>query len=322
MKIIFLFPAWVKAKKLLNRLRNGIQKGDFSQIIAIDPHGLCLTKQILPSKSTIVLNYCSFEILFTSEILKVWQRDLFNNSNEMSERVDRILVQDNERRDSLIEQSSFKTKEIHLVPVAPEINGPKKTITPQVQLSKESLPKMVLYCGNIENWNIKNNLDELIVNLPVDFYLRIHTHFPLERRTRAAIKEFEKSGTVKFSQGFMEEKEHLELIQKAFVGLAPYFPQKGSWMTGKNIYHLGLSSSKISYFCALGIPVLTSSLPSLKNYNDIYKFGELFTDWGQIHQKIRTIEQNHVEYSKNARTFYEQALYPKHSLDNFCKNLY
>jgi hypothetical protein len=180
---------------------------------------------------------------------------------------------------------------------------------------------MVLYCGNIENWNIKNNLYELVDSLPADFYLRIHTHFSLDKRTRATIMGLEKSGAVKFSQGFMEEKKHLELIQKAFVGLAPYFPQQGNWMTGKNIYHLGLSSSKISYFCALGIPVLSSYLPSLKHYNDIYKFGELFSEYGQISEKIRAIEKNHTEFSKNARAFYEQVLDPKRSLDQFCNYL-
>jgi hypothetical protein len=319
--IVCHFTSWLKAKKLLRLLRYEIAKQGFSQIIAIDPQGLCVAKKVLTSKNSLILNYLSFEIIFKSEALTKWQRDLFEVVHEMNARVSRILVQDIERRDHLIAESKFKTSDIHLVPVAPEIGLREEGRVPDINISSDDRRKMILYCGNIENWNIKDRFDEIMGGIPSDYYLRIHTHFPIDKKTRTTVLRYEQRGLLDFSQGFMDESEHITLLRKAFLGLAPYVPQTGSWMTGKNLYHLGLSSSKISYFCALGIPVLTSLLPSLKFYNDIYNFGELFSDWDQIPLKIKSIEQNYNEHSRNARNFYEQVLDPKQALDSFCKAL-
>jgi hypothetical protein len=87
------------------------------------------------------------------------------------------------------------------------------------------------------------------------------------------------------------------------------------------MYYLGLSSTKIAYYAALGIPILSTNIPSLVTYRRLYRFGELIKKPEELGLRIEQIENNFSDYARQSRRFYREVLNPTKPLDQFCEAL-
>jgi glycosyltransferase involved in cell wall biosynthesis len=318
-KDIIHFGEKIRDLTQIKKLKKSISMKSYSKVVAVDPQGMALADKLDIVSKDIDLVYLSFEILFREDAQSKDDRKLCKIERAMVKKATTYITQDFFRQKQLIKQLPIESKKCFLVPVAPEI--PQKQALSDRILFKTKSEKILLYCGNIENWNIKHCLEEIAIRLPEGYKFRIHTSFPVSPSLLNRISELEKKGRVKFTNGFLSEKDHLRLLNTADIGFAPYFPNKESWMTHNNLFHLGLSSTKVAYFSALGLPMITTSLPSLKYFWEKYPFGALIRNIDDFNSSLEWVEDNYEDCSINAQLFYQEVLEPSFSLDQICQEL-
>lgn len=297
-------------------LKHKIKKNTYSVIITCDPSGLGLLSRLKPHFSTPVV-YLSFHILFRSEIQSKNEQALASREREAAFLVQLALSQDENRRNHASTETSIDLNKFSCISVAPEANWfPQST-----QKSVATKSKTILYCGNLESWNLQDLLENLAQNLPKDFHFRIHTHFKPSSELLNKLWSLEKKNLLEFTYSFLTEQELVRLIDSSFMGLAPYFPKSDSWMVNKTLYHIGKASTKIAYYCMRQKPVITTPLPSLVSALSHYQFGVALENWSHISEAVARIENNYELFSSEARRYYEKELDPTHTLDAFWKKI-
>jgi hypothetical protein len=109
-----------------------------------------------------------------------------------------------------------------------------------------------------------------------------------------------KPGRAVFSSESVAPSEYEELVRSADVGLALYGVRPGSVYGNDNVYHMGLSSGKLSQYLQAGVPVVVTDLPSLRRLTTTYRCGEVVTDPEVTEPAIRRILADYESYARNA----------------------
>ena len=92
-------------------------------------------------------------------------------------------------------------------------------------------------------------------------------------------------------------------------------------MTGKNLYHLGLASGKVSYYALCGLPILARSLPVFEREFSNYQCGKVYRRMSETGQMLEAIDRNYAHHSAEARRFYDERLNPIGGMQRFCDQL-
>ncbi|NBX76826.1 MAG: hypothetical protein EBQ92_09745 [Proteobacteria bacterium] len=293
------------------RLKGLIHQNYYSLIVTCDATGLSLLSQMkLPQKIPVV--YLSFHILFRSELRTANERALARNENALLSSISLAMSQDETRMRLLSKELDLSQELFDCIAVAPEERFP---FPPKI--STNTPRKMVLYCGNLEKWNVEEILEKVARNIPPEFYLRVHTHFKPPNQLLNKIRYLEKRNQLHFTFDFHDERGLVDLIDESYIGLAPYFPQPSSWMVNQTLFHIGKASTKIAYYCSRKKPVITTPLPSLQEALSKYPFGVALTDWADIGSAIAQIDSSYSLFSENAYRYYQGELNPTLGLNQF-----
>lgn len=296
-------------------LKHRIKIGEYSLIVTCDASGLGLLNR-LKFRGNTPLIYLSYHILFRNELRTQNEKMLAQKEILMVPLVSLALSQDNNRKNLIAKELKLSPDKIRCVAVAPE---PRFS---QLKSSfKANNSKMILYCGNIEKWNIEELLDVIAEGIPANFYFRIHTHFKPPKSLHKRLLKLHERQLIQFTFSFLSEKELVHLIDSSYIGLAPYFPKNDSWMVNQTLYHIGKASTKTAYYCMRKKPVIVTPLPSLTSALDQYPFGRAISDWSTIAQTILEIDSNYEDFSNAAWNYYQNELCPTERLNLFWKEL-
>ncbi|NBT59284.1 hypothetical protein EBT16_10930 [bacterium] len=152
-------------------LKHRIKNGRYSSIVTCDATGLGLLQR-MALKQTVPIIYLSYHILFRSELKTRNEQILARRESQMIQSVTLALSQDESRKKLIAAELNLPEEKIQCIPVAPEDRFKKKD-----SLAPSNSSKMILYCGNIEKWNIEEVLNSISESIPAGYHLRIHTHF-------------------------------------------------------------------------------------------------------------------------------------------------
>lgn len=291
----------------------------YSAIIGVDPHGMILAGSLNKHVKR-PLVYISFEIIF-NEDLDDSEVELKQKERLVCDQTSLVLVQDEERAEAFCRENSFPFDRVSMVPVAPAPQKVEKSDYLRKTLQIPSSKQIVLYCGNLEAWASRDELAEMVSYWPDAYCLVIHSRSRVERRMQNYLKSLTETRKIIISTGPVERKNMCSLVSSADFGLAPYKAIPDAWQTGKNLYHLGLSSGKISYYALCGLPILARSLPVFEREFSNYQCGKTYLRLAETGTLLEEMSRDYQHYSQESVRFYYERLNPVDGMEKFCDRL-
>ena len=293
----------------------------YSVIIGVDPHGIRLADNFNQwAKKPLV--YISFEILFGEDVDGGIDQDLLYRAERAAcERTSLVLIQDHERAEAFCRETSFPYDRVLVVPVAPP---PQEIVRSDYLRRTLKIPpnkQIVLYCGNLQSWSSRDELAEMVSYWPDDYCLVIHNRSKVQRTLERYLKRLTETGKVFVSEEPVGRKDMCALVSSADFGLAPYKPVPGELWTGKNLYHLGFASGKISYYALCGLPMLARPLPVFEREFSSYKCGKIYYRLSDTGELLEEMSRDYETYRRESQRFYEERLNPVHGMNKFCDRL-
>jgi len=268
-----------------------------NRIIGIDPVGIVYANNIYRKVSYIFknlkLDYFSFEIFFKDEGAdKIAEIAACKN-------ISNLIVQDETREKLIKEENKISDKVvIHQIPVAPIIEFDKNRGQESFRV-KHNVPfesRLLLNFGSFNEWTgseiVFNLLDK---GLPELWILVIHSTFPLLPSINEKLLKYNKKRLqVVLSTDYIKTYQDVYYYIKQFnCGLALYIPGKTIY-TGRNLYHIGLSSGKISSYILSEIPIIMSDLPFFRMLNEKFNFGHIVNSADNIYKCLKKFDSTEM----------------------------
>jgi len=293
----------------------------YSVIIGVDPHGIRLADNFNQwAKKPLV--YISFEILFGEDVDGGIDQDLLYRAERAArERTALVLIQDHERAEAFCRETSFPYDRVSVVPVAPP---PQEIVRSDFLRRTLRIPpnkRIVLYCGNLQSWASRDELEEMVSYWTDSYCLVIHNRSKVQRTLRRYLDRLTETGKIMISAEPVGRKDMCSLVSSADFGLAPYRPVPGDLWTGKNIYHLGFASGKVSYYALCGLPILTRSLPVFEREFSRYACGKIYRRLSETGNLLEEMSRDYDNYSRESKRFYDERLNPVDGMNKFCDRL-
>ena len=161
----------------------------------------------------------------------------------------------------------------------------------------------------------------MVAHWPEAYHLVIHQNSTRAGRAIRPLRRSAKTGRIHISSGPVARHDLPCLIASADFGLAPYRPVPGDWWTGKNLYHLGLSSGKVSLYAMCGLPILARSLPVFDREFAHYTCGRVYRHVTETGGLLTEMDARYGDHSDEARRFYRERLNPMDGITRFCDGL-
>ncbi len=293
----------------------------YSAVVGVDPQGIS-SADALNRWAKKPLVYISFEVLFAEEVTSSDERALKHTERAACERTSLVLIQDEERAEVFCREMSFPRDKLVLVPVAPR---PQEVVKSDYLRKTLGIPpdkRIVLYCGNLRAWASRDELAEMVSYWPENYCLVIHSMSKIDNRRMAQyLKRLTETGKIYIYSQPVPSRDMASLVASADFGLAPYKPVPDHWMTSDNLYHLGFTSGKVSFYAMCGLPILARSLPVFEREFAHYKCGKVYRRVAETGEMLQEMDRDYAHYSAEARRFYQKRLNPTEGMDRFCNNL-
>ncbi len=293
------------------------RSGRYICIIGVDPLGLVLS--YLPAVFfKIPLIYFSLELLIYSELSSAALRYLKSVEKKASKTACLTIIQDVDRAEILMHENGTPKEKIALLPNAPT----GEAVTTKSLYLRESLgisPDriIVLHSGSIHPMMMVSDLAEEAKSWDNNIAMVFHS------RNRF-MSDYEKNfiSLIDSKKTYLSHRpamldNYADLVASADIGIALY--EKN--LSNINVFCMGLSSGKIAYYLKYGLPVVVSSLPSLKKLVEEYRCGVAVDSVHEVKVALSIILANYDAYSRNAiRCFNEKYQFKKHA-GNILKRL-
>jgi len=207
------------------------------------------------------------------------------------------------------------------VPVAPPPQHVAKSDFLRKAIGIPPDRRIVLYCGNLQSWASRDELEEMVSYWPDDYCLVIHNRSKVQNTLERYLRKLTETGKIFISAEPVGRKEMCDLVSSADFGLAPYKPVPGDLWTGNNIYHLGFASGKISYYALCGLPMLARPLPVFERAFSHYKCGKIFRRLSESGDLLEEMQRDYESYSSESKRFYHEWLNPENGMATFCDRM-
>lgn len=302
------------------------------RIVGIDPLGIIMAQRLLSfikhnlSKTKqINLDYISFEIFFGDEC-KVDK--LIETEIKACQKIDNLIIQDQLRERLVRKEKKIPTAvRSFFIPVSPitkisESSKQKKAGELHQRYGLTKGQKFFLHFGTVDRWTGAEMLIETIEKGAIaDNALYIHSRFKKgTNKYLDKISELSKSHeNIIFSDVFIEDQqEMLTFVSQFDAGFCLYVPDEKDW-TGKNIFHIGLSSGKFSTYMAANLPTISSALPSYNELNKRYHFGYTVDNSEDICEIIAN-ERDFGRFRANCKKLYDSELDPEEPIKKYLRS--
>jgi hypothetical protein len=297
-----------------------IKAKQYSVFIGVDPVGIAFADRV-NTRTNKPLVYMSFEMIFSDEVTGSVESRMLSMERAACKRASLVLIQDAERAEVFCRETSFPCEKVLTVPVAPP---PEETLRSDYLRKALGIPvgrRIVLYCGNLAPWASMLEWAEMVSYWPDDFCLVLHSGSKVSRLMGRYLKRLSETKKIYISSEPVGRQELTNLIASADYGLAPYKPVPATWETDDNMYYLGLSSGKVSYYAMCGLPILARSLPVFEREFFQYDCGKVFRRLAETGELLAQMDQNYSYHSNEARRFYRERLDPVSGMQRFCDQL-
>jgi glycosyltransferase involved in cell wall biosynthesis len=278
---------------------------DFVCLIGVEPFGLIaatLAADASKKEKSVPVIYYNQELLLEKEchtvelkILKVLER--------MCNRMCYLTIVTDKRRAALLRiDNSIESESIICVPVA----GLGKAYRAKGNLLKEmcGIPqekKVLLYAGYMESWAMCLEMAEAAQNWKDDIVLVLHSWQEDAANSPyiTQIRRLTQTHKVYLSLKQVDWQKMPELVSSADIGLALY------QNLGEARSEIGHSSNKLAQYLQMGLPVITTDYPSLRDVIDRYQCGAYGTGPDSIEPLAEMIFDDYERYRANAFRCYE-----------------
>ncbi|HEV8438046.1 MAG TPA: hypothetical protein VGT40_08130 [Methylomirabilota bacterium] len=292
----------------------------YSLLVGVDPFGITLANR-LKERTSAPLAYISFEILFEDELGTSAERALFEMERAACRRTSLVLLPDEERARLFCRERAVSRQQVVIAPVAPAPQRVPRSDDLRGMFGLPASARIVLYCGALERWACSDELGDMVAHWPDRFRLVIHRPPIGNGQMAAVLKRLGKLERVHVSAEPVSRKDLPRLVASADFGLALYKPVPGEWWTGKNIYHLGLSSGKVALYAMCGLPILARSLPVFEREFARYACGEVYREVERTGELLSRMDGRYADYREGALRFYRERLDPVDGINRFCDGL-
>ena len=291
---------------------------DFVCLIGVEPFGLIaatLAADASKKEKSVPVIYYNQELLLEREcstfdrIVKALER----TCNQMCYLT---IVTGKRRAELLRADNNLESESIVCVPVA----GLGKAYRAKGNLLQEmcGIPqekKVLLYAGNIEPWAMCLEMAEAAQNWRDDFVLVLHSWQEdlVNHPYITQIRRLTQTRKVYLSLKQVDWQKMPELVSSADIGLALYQD------LGEARNEIGHSSNKLAQYLQMGLPVITTDFPSLRDVIDRYQCGAcgspdsieplaemIFDDYERYRANAFRCYENDYDFSKHFRKVIER----------------
>jgi glycosyltransferase involved in cell wall biosynthesis len=278
---------------------------DFVCLIGVEPFGLIaatLAADASTKGKSVPVIYYDQELLLEKEchtaesrILKILER--------MCNRMCRFtIIQDERRAAYLRDDNNLEAESIVCVPVS----GLGKAYRAKGNLLQEmcGIPqekKVLLYAGYMAPWAMCLEMAEAAQNWRDDFVLVLHSWQEdiVRHPYITQIRRLTQTRKVYLSLKQVDWQKMPELVSSADIGLAFY------QNLGENFREIGHSSNKLAQYLQMGLPVITTDYPSMRDVIDRYQCGACGSGPDSIEPLAEMIFNDYERYRANAFRCYE-----------------
>jgi hypothetical protein len=278
-------------------------------IIGVDPPGIAAAHKFRGSSNTPLI-YFSFEILFTDEIVNLYEQELKNAEKLAVKDCSFVIIQDSLRAQKFSESVEVTSVPFEYMPVAPKDSRASKSNFLRENFGISSDVSIVLFQGSLASWSGRYAWQEMVEYWPENTALVVHSRAKLNRRYEKFFSRIADGRKILVTDTPVSQEDLPKLTASADIGLATYYPSPDTWYEMDNLTHLGLASGKLSYFLMCGLPVITDSRTSLAKLVQQYNIGRAFTTNLDSGHALREILSAQSDLSTNARAYYQQHLNP------------
>ncbi len=298
----------------VRRMRN------YDLAIGVDPGGISVVDR-LNTWARIPIAYICFELMFRDELEGLAENSLLEVEQRGASAARVILLQDEERKAAFCREHAIDSNRIVTAPVAPPPRQVQKTDALRARLGIPSRKRIVLFCGNIQAWSSRDELEDMVSCWPDRYCLVIHSWDKVGPRLRQYLAGLRQTGKIFVSSELVARQEMPDFVASADFGLAPYKPTPEAWPTGKNLYHLGLASGKVSYYALCGLPILARALPVYEREFAVYRCGKTYRLSSETGRLLEEMDSSYDVYSKESRRFFDERLNPVPGITEFSRRL-
>ncbi len=271
-------------------------------LLGVDAHGLVLAG--IPARLVgTPLVYLSLDLFFlrtaTSPYHKIlkWLEILLNRSTALT------IVQDADRAKLLAQENRISLAQVLYLPNAP----PGKANAVKTKILRETLGiedgrRIVLHAGSIDWWTNSLDLARAASCWPDNLAMVFHVPIPLRTEYQQAFLAQIDGRHTYLNQRSLQMNQLIELIRSADIGMALYPVSEDN----KNIFTMGFSSGKIAHYLQCGLPVVTTGLPTLRNFIERYHCGICIDRVEEVLSAVQTIINNYESFSRGAIDCFNQ----------------
>ncbi len=292
----------------------------YGAILGADPYGLILA-DMLNQRARRPLVYLSFELMFMEEVLGTEDEYLKYLELAACERAALVLTQDEERGEVLRRENALPAEKLAFVPTAPPPGAAEPSNRLRTLLGISAEKRIVLYCGHLDAWSGRDELEELVSYWPDEYCLALHLAARPPAMLARHLKRLTGTGKIFVSDEPVARADLPGLVASAHFGLAPYKPVPDRWWCGTNLRHLGLSSGKVGHYALGGLPILARALPVFEREFARYDCGRVYRRLAETGGLLRQMDADWARHRKEARRFYAERLDPRQGMDRFCDRL-
>ena len=311
----FSVPTWKNCQKEVTEFIDRQREGEpYSYVIAVDPQGLFVA---LPHVQhlQVPLIYLSFELTFLDELRDEDDVRLKKIEIEASQLAELVIIQDEKRGQLLAQENSLALEKFVYLPNAPtDFPACQHCDYLRKELGIPAEKRIVLHAGSFDFWTFGEELFNAAHQWDDSYILVIHIRqFPRKDDLVTRLMSHCDPNKVRFSTQPIPYDRYGEVVASCDVGLVLYkiTPTK---FTQKNLYHIGLSSGKFSYFARHGKPVVTNHLPTYREIFNRYHNGLCVRSIESLGQTLTDLDGDLRKMGKNNRHFFEDKL-------DFTKNM-
>jgi glycosyltransferase involved in cell wall biosynthesis len=274
--------------------------GRYRLLVAFDTPSLVAARIVSLFRGTPYV-YHSRELLLTWDI------------TSFSERIEKVIegrchrsaaftiIQDEKRAELLSRDNGIPRNRFLIVPNAPlgeYGGGPTTVVADRHGLSSRS--RVVLYAGSVTGETMMEETIDSMAGWPENTVLVVHgdvsiSYRPLLRRSAARYP-----GRVFFSRDFVQPEDIDALFAGADIGLALYRP------VNDNFRYVGLAAGKVFNFLKVGVPVIASDLPGLRELFHESGCGQTVSRPGEIGGAVASLLKDRESRRESCRKLFRR----------------
>ena len=222
---------------------------------------------------------------------------------------DMVIVQDQHRGHFLVERIGIDPRRLALLPNARRGGVCRKeSHWLRHRFGIPAAQRIALHSGGLGAWCQSLELVESATRWPERWRLVLHTRL----RPETGVPYFDEVRRAAEAAGVCLSLEPVpaatldELISSADVGIALYADRNGP---AANL--MGLASGKIGNYLKCGLPVISTGLPTVRDFVEHYQCGVCIDAVEEIPAALERIDADYARYRQNAFRCYEELFDPE-----------